>query len=66
VARRLGVDRLRAELEARGTSSQRRISRATTSAPALGGDCHELAAGHSPMLTHARELADLLEPYAAS
>ena len=30
-------------------------------AAALGGDCHELAAGHSPMLTHTRELADLLE-----
>ena len=35
-------------------------------AAAVGGDCHELDAGHSPMLTHARELADLLEPYAAS
>ncbi|HEY2371183.1 MAG TPA: alpha/beta fold hydrolase [Gaiellaceae bacterium] len=32
----------------------------------VGGDCLELDAGHSPMLTHARELADLLEPYAAS
>lgn len=35
-------------------------------AAVLGGDCHELEAGHSPMLTHPRELADLLEPYAAS
>jgi Alpha/beta hydrolase family len=35
-------------------------------AAALGCEYHELDAGHSPMLTHARELADLLEPYAAS
>jgi hypothetical protein len=32
----------------------------------LGGDVHELDAGHSAMLTHPRELADLLERYAAS
>jgi len=35
-------------------------------AEALGGEHAELDAGHSPMLTHPRELADLLEPYAAS
>jgi pimeloyl-ACP methyl ester carboxylesterase len=35
-------------------------------AAALGGEIHELDAGHSAMLTHARELADLLELYAAS
>jgi hypothetical protein len=35
-------------------------------AEALGGEQVELEAGHSPMLTHPRELADLLEPYAAS
>jgi hypothetical protein len=31
----------------------------------LGGERLELAAGHSPMLTHARELAELLEPFAS-
>lgn len=35
-------------------------------AEALGGDLLELEAGHSPMLTHPRALADLLEPYAAA
>jgi pimeloyl-ACP methyl ester carboxylesterase len=31
----------------------------------VGAEVVELAAGHSPMLTHARELADILERYAA-
>ena len=35
-------------------------------AEALGGERAEPDAGHSPMVTHPRELADLLEPYAAS
>jgi hypothetical protein len=35
-------------------------------AAAIGADVVELDAGHSPMLTHARELADILERYAAS
>ena len=33
---------------------------------AVGADIVELDAGHSPMLTHARELADICERYAAS
>ena len=35
-------------------------------AAAIDADVVELDAGHSPMLTHARELADILERYAAS
>jgi len=35
-------------------------------AAAIGAEVVELDAGHSPMLTHAPELADLLERYAAS
>lgn len=35
-------------------------------AATLGAEMVELEAGHSPMLTHARELADLLDRYAAS
>jgi pimeloyl-ACP methyl ester carboxylesterase len=35
-------------------------------AAAVGAEVVELDAGHSPMLTHPRELADILERYAAS
>jgi hypothetical protein len=35
-------------------------------AAAIGAEVVELDAGHSPMLTHPRERADLLERYAAS
>jgi alpha/beta hydrolase family protein len=35
-------------------------------AATIGAEVAELDAGHSPMLTHPRELADLLERYAAS
>lgn len=35
-------------------------------AAAVGADVIELDAGHSPMLTHPRELADICERYAAS